>query len=258
MNRPGSGVGRSGRTTVRRVLIPAIRGVIERRVLVNYRVDPVALEELLPHGFTPLLVDGWAIGGICLIRLAHIRPAIFPGSWGFGSENAAHRIAVLDPQGTEAVFIPRRDTNSRLNTLLGGRLFPGEHHHASFASVETTERVDVRMRSDDGDTVVEVSGRTAQGLRPGSVFADLDSVSGFFERGSLGYSATIHPDRFDALELRTDSWEVTALEVDHVVSSFFDSLPSGTVELDNALLMRNIDHEWHTREPLYCTGISEA
>jgi hypothetical protein len=27
--------------------------------------------------------------------------------------------------------------------------------------------------------------------------------------------------------------------------------PAGSVELDCALLMRGIDHEWHGREPLY-------
>ncbi len=61
--------------------IPAIRGVIERRVLVNYRVDPAALQRVLPGDFRPLLVDGYGIGGICLIRLGQIRPAGVPGTW---------------------------------------------------------------------------------------------------------------------------------------------------------------------------------
>ncbi len=33
--------------------IPAIRGVIDRRILVNYRVDPSVLAGLLPEPFRP-------------------------------------------------------------------------------------------------------------------------------------------------------------------------------------------------------------
>ena len=49
--------------------IPVIRGVIDRRILVNYRVDPDALSRLLPEPFQPQFVNGVGIGGICLIRL---------------------------------------------------------------------------------------------------------------------------------------------------------------------------------------------
>jgi len=61
---------------------------------------------------------------------------------------------------------------------------------------------------------------------------------------------------FDALELRARNWSVSPLIVDQVVSSFFaqeDRFPAGTDEFANALLMRNIDHEWHAHEPLWST-----
>ena len=47
------------------VQIPVIQGVIERRILVNYRVDPAVLAAQLPAPFRPQLVDGWAMAGIC-------------------------------------------------------------------------------------------------------------------------------------------------------------------------------------------------
>lgn len=243
------------------VKIPAVRGVIERRVLVNYRVDPDALRRVIPSDFSPLLVDGHGIGGICLIRLGQIRPAFLPGTWGFSSENAAHRIAVRLPDGSDGVYIPRRDTNSRLNTVIGGRLFPGVHHHAEFTSLESAERIEVRMRSDDDVADVVVIGRPVALLQSASVFPDLETVSTFFERGSVGYSDTRDPNKFDGLELRTDAWSVTALDVERVRSSFFEdgaAFPAGTVEFDNALLMRDIHHEWHSKETLYCSGVPET
>ena len=74
--------------------IPIIRGVIDRRILVNYRVDPVVLAPLLPAPFRPRLIHGAGMAGICLIRLRGIRPLFLPSWLGISSENAAHRTAV--------------------------------------------------------------------------------------------------------------------------------------------------------------------
>jgi uncharacterized protein YqjF (DUF2071 family) len=51
---------------------------MERRVLVNYRVDPEVLAAILPSPFRPALVDGYGVAGICLLRLRGIRPAGLP------------------------------------------------------------------------------------------------------------------------------------------------------------------------------------
>ena len=65
-----------------------------------------------------------------------MRPRFLPGAFGVSSENAAHRVAVLwnDETGVEreGVFIPRRDTDSVINRLAGGRLFPGRHDAPRF------------------------------------------------------------------------------------------------------------------------------
>jgi hypothetical protein len=73
--------------------ISVIRGVIARRILVNYRVDPDVLARVLPTPFWPEMVCGLG-AGICLIRLKQIRPWFLPSFCGVSSENVAHRIAV--------------------------------------------------------------------------------------------------------------------------------------------------------------------
>src|SRR4051812_7364954 len=74
--------------------IPVIRGVIDRRILVNYQVDLAVLARLLPAPFRPKVVHGVGMVGICLIRLKKVRPTFLPGWLGIASENAAHRTAV--------------------------------------------------------------------------------------------------------------------------------------------------------------------
>jgi hypothetical protein len=47
----------------------------------------------------------------------------------------------------------------------------------------------------------------------------------------------------------TESWRVTPLAVSLIESSFFAdprNFPPGSAHFDNALLMRQIPHEWHT------------
>ncbi len=237
--------------------IPVLRGMIDRRILVNFRVDADTLARFLPAPFRPQLVAGKGMAGICLIRLAGIGPRWLPGSMGIGSENAAHRIAVeWDDHGStrSGVYIPRRDSSSILNRLAGGRLFPGVHHHSRFVVAETNDEYRVEMSHADG-TRVAVEGRLASKLPDDSIFGSLDEASDFFARGSLGYSATSRSGAYDGLELRTKQWQVQPLEIRRAESSFFSDtrlFHSGTVEFDNALLMRHIPHEWHGVENLTC------
>ena len=187
--------------------IPVITGLIKRRLLVNFRATPSVVQQMLPAPFRPKLQKGHAIAGICLIRLEQIRPSGFPAFIGFSSENAAHRIAVewTDKAGVEreGVFIPRRDTDSTLNHLAGGRLFPGEHAPAQFLVEDLEDRVELSMRSLDGTVTVNVTGQNSDQLPASSCFDSLVQVSSFFERGNLGYSITRAGNRLDGLLLRT-------------------------------------------------------
>src|SRR5690606_37083834 len=134
--------------------IPVISGVIDRRILVNFRVDPRVLEKQLPRPFRPKVLRGQGMAGVCLIRLKQLRPSFLPGICGISSENAAHRIAVeweQDGERREGVYIPRRDTSSRLSTLAGGRLFPGAYHHGRFQVEEQGDYYALTLESDDGE-----------------------------------------------------------------------------------------------------------
>jgi hypothetical protein len=238
--------------------LPTIQGIIKRRILVNFRADPYVVQKQLPPRFRPKLQNGHAVVGICLIRLEHLRPRLVPSFAGLNSENAAHRIAVLwdDENGHEheGVFIPRRDTNSPVNLLLGGRVFPGEHHRATFSVRETPSRISFAMRSTDHEVAVSLEASMSPALPTDSVFNSLSDASAFFEHGSLGYSLTRTTGRLDGLKLKTRNWKVAPLTVSMVRSSYFSDkshFPVGSVEFDHALIMRDISHEWYTADNLY-------
>ena len=238
--------------------LPVIRGVIDRRILVNYRVDPHALAAILPTPFRPQVVHGFGMAGICLIRLREVRPQGFPRWLGLASENAAHRVAVEWDDGDRlhsGVYVARRDTSSRLNTLAGGRIFPGLHHHSTFRVRESDTSFDVALDSDDGGASMHVVATLADAWPSESVFKSLAEASSFFEAGAVGYSPTAEAGRFQGLELRCRSWKAQPLVIESVRSSLFDDgtvFPRGSTELDCGLLMRRIEHEWQGHDDLRC------
>lgn len=221
--------------------------VIERRVLVNYRTAPEVTARLLPAPLRPQVVGGWAVSGICLIRLGGVRPAGVP--FGLRSENAAHRIAVewnTADGVARGVYIPRRETGSRINSWAGGRVFPGWHYLSHFDVRETRDEMRIGFRGSRHEADVHV--RPAEELPGSELFSDVEQASEFFRRGSAGYSTTPDPSRLDGVELRTDDWRVEPVELVSVRSTFFedpDRFPRGSAVADCALVMRDIAASWH-------------
>lgn len=228
--------------------IPTVQGLIDRRILINFTVDPEIIAKIIPFPFRPKVYKNKAIVGICLIRFKKLKPKGFPDFMGLSSENGAHRIAVEwdeDGKVKEGVYIPRRDTSLRLNTLLGGRVFPGKHYLAKFNVKESEGNYHIDFTSSD-ETKISIDAQETNQYNRNSIFENLETVSEFFEKGSIGYSP--NKNKFEGLKLQAYTWEVKPLDVLSVTSSFFEDetiFPKNSVKFDNALLMTQIKHEWH-------------
>ncbi len=229
------------------MILPAIHGYIDRRILANYTIDPDVVRKIIPPPFRPKIYKDKAIAGICLIRLKSIKPKGLPDFIGISSENGAHRIAVeWEEDGVikEGVYIPRRDTSLRLNTLIGGRLFPGKHYLARFNVKEGDGNYHIDFTSSD-KTTISIDAKETDQFDSSSIFETLDNVSDFFEKGSIGYSP--NRDKFEGLKLHTYKWQVRPLQVMNAHSSFFENeevFSKDSIQFDNALLMTQVEHEW--------------
>jgi hypothetical protein len=239
-----------------------LHGLIRRRVLVNYRLDPEVAARHVPAPFRPKNYYGHAIAGICLVRLEHVRPAWMPGPWGVTSENAAHRIAVewddeITGQPRDGVYIPQRHTNSPLTRLGGGRFVSTVHHQADFTVVDTDSRVNVSMRAPDSGASLELRALESSFHPATSCFRRLADASTFFEHASREYSATGNPQEFDAVDLHIKKWHVLPLAVEHVNSSYFadeSRFPHGSATFDHALILRDTEIEWRAASPTVGRG----
>jgi hypothetical protein len=235
---------------------PTLEGIIERRLLINYRADPEVVAGMVPPPFRPQLVAGQAVVGICLLRLGELRPLGFPRFVGQRSENAAHRIAVewdTDDGVAQGVYIERRDSHSMLNVAAGGRIFPGRHYRSHFSVYESGFDYSVGFHSADGLVAAQVEAHLSPTLTGSHLFPDLASASDFFRAGSIGYSDGGSGHRLDGMALDTDRWQIEPLTVELATSTCFDAdgrFPQGSVALDCGLIMRNVAVRWRSVGPM--------
>ncbi|WP_413290762.1 DUF2071 domain-containing protein [Bdellovibrio sp. HCB337] len=232
------------------IQLPVITGTLERRILLNYTIDPQYLEKFLPPRFKPRLYKGVGVGGICMIRFSNLRPQYAPSFFGIDSENAAHRIAVeweSKDQKHEGVFIPKRNTASQFNYWAGGRIFPGIFQKSQFKVHEENGIYSVKI-CQDGKDIVSFEGRVSDVFPKDSVFANLEEASNFFAKGSVGYSLSKDQTYFQGMELRLLDWSIRPLEILSASVDLYENesiFPKGAVRLDSAMLMENLRHEWH-------------
>jgi hypothetical protein len=231
------------------VIDAAVDSVIERRLLVNYRIEPARVAALLPAPLRPQLQRGWAVGGLCLLRLGELRLPGMPRPFGLRTENAGYRFAVEwdDANGTNVgVFVERRDTSSHLTAFAGGRVFPGQHHLARFVVDEHDARLRIDVSSRHGEVGVAVVAHEADELG-GELFACLDEALAFFRRGSLGWSPG--SGGLDGVRLEASRWEGRPVAIEQLSSSVFDDqvrFPGGSCVLDSAFVMRGLPARWVT------------
>lgn len=237
-------------------MLEIIEGVIDRRILVNFRMDPSAVQALLPKPFRPRLVKGYALGGICMIRFKKMRPAGFPELVGTSSENGTHRFCVeWDEDGVvrTGIYVRQRFTSSRLHEFGGDKVFPGKLTFAEFIVSEGDGRYSVGFRSKDGESSDVIVKETAE-FPKSSIFASIEEASTDFRKDEIGYS----PDDgggYKGVKLNTTNWKVAPLEVESFNSSLFSNkevFPEGTIAVDHALFMRDVEHSWQDVETICC------
>jgi hypothetical protein len=232
-------------------MLPTLEGIIARRILLNFRADPEVVRPHVPAPLEVALQNGFAVIGVCLIRLEKLRPKGLPSLIGLSSENMAHRVAIRYPhQGAlkDGVFIWRRDTDQRLISLLGGRLFPGVHRTAEFCVRENDARLAMHVHTENQEADVQFRADEKAGWEKTKLFAAFDDAREFFRKGDCGFSCSLQENKLEGMQLETLTWNVAPLAAHDITARFYERLGAarpGSIEYDCALLMRGIPHRWH-------------
>ena len=220
-------------------IIP-VRGVIERRLLVIYRLDPDVAKGLLPAPFRTRLTSGYAVAGIALAHLGRLRPAGLPPVTGLSRESATHGIAVEweSPRSLHTgVFVVHRDSAGTV---------PGRHFRRApmFTVEERTDGLRVAYSSRDRAVQVDVDVSLATALEGSALFRDVRAAARFLEldgaNRAAGAAWTPQPR---GIKLSAGDGCISAARVRTAASSIFANtsvFPPGSVHLDSALVLRDL------------------
>ena len=224
---------------------PAVRGVVERRLLVNYRVGLGTLETVLSGPFRGREVgeSGMGIGSICITKVENARPRFAPGFLGIPVETATHRIyARVEGSGEHCVYVPRRDVSSGFHAFVMGSLLPTEFSQGEFRTeVKGGEQ---KIQIDCGNEVVGVVFDEAERdeVDEDSVFYSLESASVFLCEGGVEYS--LSGDVYSGVEPCPGEQDLNPVDVEDERSSYFGKMGG---EFDSAFRMEEMEHVWQPR-----------
>ena len=217
--------------------ITPAHGVIERRLLVNYRLDPDVAKKLLPAPLQPRLVGGYAVAGIALAHLGRLRPAGLPAVAGLSRETAMHGIAVeweRSPSLHTGVFVLHRDS---VGVGPGRRL----RRPPCFTVDDRTDGLRIAYTSRDRTVRVDVDVSLAAGLAGSALFRDVRAATRFLDLDSPE-GASWGP-QLRGLKLSVGDRCISAARVRTATSSIFAGtsvFPPGSVHVDSALLLRDL------------------
>jgi len=219
------------------VRITPVHGVVERRLLVTYRLDPDVAKEVLPAPLQARLIGGYAVAGIALAHVGRIRPAGLPAVVGLSRETGMHGIAV--EWGTTrslhtGVFVMHRDS---VGAGPGRRL----RWAPRFTVDERADGLRVAYTSRDHAVRVDVDVSLAAGLAGSALFRDVRAAIRFLELD--GPEGTSWGPSLRGLKLSAGDRCFGAARVRTATSSIFADtsvFPPGSLHVDSALLLRDL------------------
>ena len=214
-----------------------VRGVIERRLLVIYRLDPKVAKEVLPPPWQARLIGGYAVAGIALAHLGRLRPAGLPPVAGLARESVTHGIAVEWESSRSlhtGVFVTHHDS---AGAGRGRRLCRASR----FTVDERTDGLRVAYTGRDRTVRVDIDVDLVASLAGSALFADVYAATRFLQLDGAGGAAWAPPAK--AIRLCAGDRSVGAARVLSTSSTVFADtsvFPPGSVHLDSALLMRDL------------------
>jgi len=233
------------------VRVALVHGVIERRLLVAYRLDPVVAQQVLPPPFRARQINGYAVAGIALARLGRLRPAGLPSVRTLTRETTTHGVAV-EWESARAlhtgVYILHRDRGAPTAVapaaIPRGRLGRRLHPVPEFTVDERADGLRVAYASRDRAVRVEVDVSLGSSLDASALFPDVPTAARFFDLdgAGAGWGPTVR-----GLRLTAEDRSLGAAHILTARSSIFADaslFPPGSVHVDSGLLLRNVAVAW--------------
>jgi hypothetical protein len=226
-----------------RPVLPTVRARMLERYIVNVRVPPDVLAAELPGCLDPQEVNGFGIVSFCLLDLRRISISPVPPVVGPRSMSCAARYAVLDEGGAPSVFVPERQTGSRVGAWFTRRGFSAPH---GLVDIELSSHPDggaeVHVR-DDGMPTLDAWLRPRSSLES-LAFSAIDDFAAFLAMGERSYGRSRHDGKLTVLDLHKADAGYEPQTVERIGGSFIEKWKAVGGEVDSAFRTTDARYEW--------------
>lgn len=226
-----------------RPVLPAVRARMRERFIVNVRVPPDALAAELPGSLEPQVVNGWGVVSFCLLDLRRLTIAPLPPAVGPRSMSCAVRYAVLDEAAAPSVFVPERQTSSKLGAWLTRLGFSAPHGLVDIdCSSHQDGGTELTVRA-DGAVTFEGWLRPRTTLQSGA-FNTIDDFAQFLAMGERSYGRSRHDGRLTVLDLHKSDAGYEPQSIERINGTFADHWTAVGGEVDSAFRTTDARYEW--------------
>ncbi len=238
-------------------------------LVLTYALPRATLERLLPPGLTLDSFGEFGFVAAALVQTQGLRPAFLPPLFGQDFFLTGYRIFARyrTPEGRHlrGLRILRSDTDRAFMALSGNLLTHYRYHRAKVGMIETSARLEVQVRSDEGGAadlhVIVDRGGTAE-LPAGSVFSTLEEARRF--AGPLPFTFDYEPETQSVIRVKgvRSRWDPKAVGVQVLESAFVTGaqFQGATPILSSAFLIEDVPYRWERgiRAPLAATPRDET
>lgn len=231
--------------------LPGLRlnGMVTRRFLITYPVQPEALSGFLPPDAELSTWQGLAWVSACFVNIRRMRPCMVPDPVGIEFNYLIHRTRarVPYPDGLrrETVLVLEANINNRLFAAIGQRLHGVGFHARDIRLLEEPDCWRVRMRADDGALLFQADiakASIADELPAESRFPDLAAADRFLLNVSYGAEWHAQTRRLQLLAETHDAWRAQAGSCRTQRFAFLESLDAAAPQADHVITMTNVPH----------------
>jgi uncharacterized protein YqjF (DUF2071 family) len=222
--------------------------------LVNFAVEPEAMQRLLPPPLSPDLYDGKAFLSIVIADMEKMRPAFLPAAFGVSYTQVVYR-AVIRCQGERGVHFLRSDADNRWMCLLGNGL---TFFHFNYSRIQWQQEggcIQFDLTSPfrhhaDIHATYEVSPPLAQ-MPSTSRFLSLAQAQEFLVELYAAYASDT--SGVSRVRIKRGVWNIQIVQDTERVYEFMNGsrmFPEGTASLDSVFYVRNLPYRWYTLEKI--------
>lgn len=229
-----------------------VKGLIDWKILINYKVELSVLQQYLPKPFFPRSIRGFGLVGIAVTKQKGVRSIGRPAPLGLNAMLVEHQAAVTWEDGgrlRHGLYIPRRDTSSLLQLMMGDRLSGGLHHLARIRARIRQDRYVVSMRGMNQEGVrAKLMAKLTDRFPMGSVMKELETAVSFFESGKVAYSPLYKHSIFEGVEWNAQDFSIQPLRVERLEGNYWEEIagfPKKSIFFDHAILIQGAPYQWN-------------